>query len=82
MFRRIFEHMCASRLAQAGTVLVVLGGLTEALDQLGALDLTPLPYVGHYAPAILAAAGVLKVGFRLAMFLITGLAVKAPEAKT
>lgn len=57
-------------------MLVVLGGVTEALDQLGAVDLSNLPVVGPYAPAILATAGATKVILRLAMFLITGLAAK------
>jgi hypothetical protein len=78
MFRHAFSILRASRLAQAGTALVVLGGLTEALDQLGAVDLTGVPFIGSYAPAILATAGVLKIILRLAMFLLTGLSVKAP----
>lgn len=81
MFRNVFAHLRGSRLAQAGTALVVLGGLTEALDALGAVDLSNLPYVGKYAPAILAVAGTLKITFRLAMFIIGGLTVKqdAPQ---
>jgi hypothetical protein len=63
-------------LAQAGVVLVILGGIAQMVDDLQIVDLANVPYVGHYAPAILATAGVLKVGARLAMFLITGLSMQ------
>lgn len=78
MFRHICAHMRGSRLAQAGVALVVFSGLTETMDQLGALDLTNVPLLGKYAPVILATAGVLKVVFRLVVFLLTGLGVKTP----
>lgn len=74
MLRKIFDHVRRSRLAQAGAVLVVLGGTAEALDQLQAVDLSSVPYVGHYAPTIVASAGVLKIVVRLSMALLAGLA--------
>lgn len=69
----MFRYLRHSRLAQAGTVLVILGALMEFMDSVGALDLSGLPVVGKYAPAILAVAGVLKIVLRLAIVLITGL---------
>lgn len=69
----MWEHLRHSKLAQAGTALVILGGLAEALDQVGALDLSSVPYVGKYAPVIIACAGVSKIIVRLAIVLITGL---------
>lgn len=66
MLRKFFK----SRLAQAGAVLVVLGGAVEALDQLDAVDLSAVPYVGHYAPTIVASAGLLKIVLRLSIALL------------
>lgn len=80
MFGNFWSHLKASRLAQAGFALVVLGGAAEALDQLGTVDLSAVPYVGHYAPAILATAGVIKIILRLAMFLITGIGAVDKDA--
>jgi hypothetical protein len=79
MFRHAFSLLRASRLAQAGAILVVLGGLSEALDQIGAVDLSNLPVVGSHSAEILATAGVAKIIIRLVMFLITGLSVKSEE---
>ena len=75
MFHNLYQTIRLSRLAQAGVILVILGGIAQAVDDLGAVDLANVPYVGHYAPAILATAGALKVAARLAIFLITGLSV-------
>lgn len=73
MLRKLFTHLRRSRLLQAGAVLMVLGGIAEALDQLEAVDLSSVPYVGHYAPTIVAMAGVLKIIIRLLLGLITAL---------
>lgn len=70
MFRNIYRAMRASRLAQAGVALVVLGAGVQALDELGSVDLASLPYVGKYAAVILAIAGVLKILMRIAMALV------------
>jgi hypothetical protein len=75
----LYAHLRASRLVQAGAALVILGGLTEACDQLSALDLTQVPLVGAYAPQVLACVGVAKILFRLAMVLIGAF---SPTAKT
>lgn len=81
MMRHLYQTMRMSRLAQAGVLLIVLGGLVQAVDDMGMVDLSHVPYIGPYAPTILATAGLLKVGARLAMFLITGLAMKQEDHK-
>jgi hypothetical protein len=74
----IWDAIKSSRLAQAGFLLVVFGGLTEACDQLGAIDLNSIPSLGHYAPAIIAAIGVAKVVFRVITVLIGAFQAKEP----
>lgn len=76
----LYAHLRASRLAQAGAVLVILGGLTEACDQITALDLTQVPLVGAHAPQVLACVGLAKIGFRLAMVLVGAFSNKTEES--
>lgn len=66
----LWDAIKVSRLMQAGMLLVILSGLAEACDQLGAVDMANLPYIGKYAPAILAVAGVAKITLRLAVLII------------
>lgn len=61
----------SSRLFQAGALLILFSALAEACDQLGALDLSSVPYLGNYSPAILATVGVAKVVFRTASVLLS-----------
>jgi uncharacterized membrane protein len=74
--RDAFARLWSSRIAMAGAAMVVMGGLTEACDQIGALDLTQVPLVGAHAPQILATVGVVKIVLRLAVFIIGGLTAK------
>jgi hypothetical protein len=67
-----------ARLVQAGALLILFSGLAEACDQLGAVDLSAVPFLGKYAPAILASAGVAKVVFRVLALALS--AAKAQEA--
>lgn len=75
--RDAFARLWSSRIAMAGAAMVLLGGFTEACDQLGAIDLTQVPLVGSHAAQIIAAVGVAKIVFRLGMFIIGGLTAKA-----
>jgi hypothetical protein len=74
----IWDALKSSRFAQAGVLLVIFSGLAEACDQLGAVDLSDVPYLGHYSPAILAAAGLAKVIFRALAVILS--AYKSQEA--
>jgi hypothetical protein len=74
----IWAALKSSRLAQAGVLLVIFSGLAEACDQLGAVDLSAVPYLGKYSPAILAMLGVSKVLFRALAILLS--AYKSQEA--
>lgn len=67
----IWDGFKASRLMQAGAFLIFFSGLAEACDQLGAVDLSNVPYLGSHAPAILATIGVAKVVFRLLAYLLS-----------
>lgn len=67
----IWGSLKSSRLFQAGALLILFSALAEACDQLGAVDFSSVPYLGKYSPAILAAAGIAKVAFRLAAVLLS-----------
>lgn len=67
---RVWDAIRISRLMQAGVLLVILSGLAEACDQLGAVNLYSLPYIGPHAAAILAIAGVAKIALRFAVLII------------
>jgi hypothetical protein len=73
----IWDALKSSRLVQAGVLLVIFSGLAEACDQLGAVDLSAVPLVGKYSPAILATAGLAKVVFRALAVILS--AYKAQE---
>ena len=55
---------------QAGFLLVILSGLAELCDQLGAVDFAALPGIGKDAPAIIAGIGVTKVVLRALVVLL------------
>jgi hypothetical protein len=74
----VWGALKGSKLFQAGALLILFSGLAEACDQLGAVDLSSVPYVGNYSPAILATVGVAKVVFRLIAYFLA--ARKATEA--
>jgi hypothetical protein len=77
----IWDAFKASRLVQAGVLLMIFSGLAEACDQIGALDLSSVPLLGKYGPAILATAGLAKVIFRaLALILSAYKAAPTTEA--
>lgn len=67
----IWDAFKTSRLVQAGVLLIFFSGLAEACDQLGAVDLSSVPYLGKYSPAILATAGLAKVVFRILALLLS-----------
>jgi hypothetical protein len=67
----IWDALKSSRLFQAGALLIVFSGLAEACDQLGAVDLSSVPYLGQYAPAIIASIGLAKVVFRTLAVLLS-----------
>lgn len=73
VFRKFCDHVRHSRLAQAGVACVLLGAAVQALDELGSVDLASLPYLGKYAGAILAVAGVSKIFLRLSIAVLTGI---------
>lgn len=67
----IWDALKSSRLFQAGALLIVFSGLAEICDQIGAVDLSAVPYLGAYAPAILASVGLAKVVFRVLALLLS-----------
>jgi hypothetical protein len=67
----IWDALKSSKLLQAGALLIVFSGLAEACDQLGAIDLSAVPYLGKYAPAIVATVGLAKVIFRTLAVLLS-----------
>jgi hypothetical protein len=67
----IWDALKSSKLFQAGALLIVFSGLAEACDQLGAVDLSAVPYLGKYAPAIVATVGLAKVVFRALAVLLS-----------
>jgi hypothetical protein len=67
----LWDALKSSKLLQAGALLIVFSGLAEACDQLGAVDLSAVPYLGKYAPAILASVGLAKVVFRTLAVLLS-----------
>jgi hypothetical protein len=67
----IWDALKSSKLLQAGALLIVFSGLAEACDQLGAIDLSAVPYLGKYAPAIVATVGLAKVVFRTLAVLLS-----------
>jgi hypothetical protein len=67
----ILDALKSSKLLQAGALLIVFSGLAEACDQLGAIDLSSVPYLGKYAPAIVATVGLAKVVFRTLAVLLS-----------
>jgi hypothetical protein len=71
VFRNLYGHLCRSKLAQAGVACVLLGVGVQALDELGQVDLAAVPYIGKYAGAILATAGVSKIILRAAIAILT-----------
>jgi hypothetical protein len=71
--RNLCDHLRHSRLAQAGLACVLLGAGVQALDELGSVNLASLPYLGKYAGAILAVAGLSKIILRLSIAVLTGL---------
>jgi hypothetical protein len=76
----IWDALKSSKLLQAGALLIVFSGLAEACDQLGAIDLSAVPYLGKYAPAIVATVGLAKVVFRtLAVLLSAYQSQKGPS---
>jgi hypothetical protein len=77
----IWDALKGSRLVQAGALLVIFSGLAELCDQLGAVDLSAVPFLGNYSPAILASAGVAKIIFRAAALLLSAYqSAKEPSA--
>mgnify|MGYP005818171989 CR=1 FL=1 len=74
----IWDAIKGSRLVQTGVILIVLSGMAEALDQLGTVDLSAVPYLGSYSPAILATAGVAKVLLRFIVLIITAYSPQEP----
>lgn len=78
---RVWDAIRISRLMQAGVLLVILSGLAEACDQLGAVDMASLPYIGKYAPVILAVAGVAKITLRFAVVIIGAETAKEETTK-
>jgi hypothetical protein len=77
----LWDALKGSKLFQAGALLLIFSGLAEACDQLGAVDLSAVPYLGKYAPAIVASVGLAKVVFRaLAVLLSAYQARKDPSA--
>lgn len=74
----IWDAIKGSRLVQAGVLLVLFSGLAEVCDQIGAVDLSSIPYLGHYSPAILATAGLAKVIFRALAIILSALKAKEP----
>lgn len=75
----IWDELKSSRIMQAGFLLVVFSGLTEACDQLGTIDLNAVPMLGKHAPAIIAALGVAKVIFRALTMVIGAFQNKGPQ---
>jgi hypothetical protein len=67
----IWDALKSSKLFQAGALLIVFSGLAEACDQLGAVDLSAVPYLGKYSPAIVATVGLAKVVFRALAVLLS-----------
>jgi hypothetical protein len=67
----IWDALKSSKLLQAGALLIVFSGLAEACDQLGAIDLSAVPYLGKYAPALVATVGLAKVVFRTLAVLLS-----------
>jgi hypothetical protein len=76
----IWDTIKGSRLVQAGVLLVIFSGLAELCDQLGAVDLSAVPYLGHYSPAILATVGLAKVIFRALAVILSALKTQEPTA--
>ncbi len=75
MFRRLYEKAKREWLLALGSVAVVIGGLADLLDSLGAIDITPLLPVEH-SGAILAGIGVTKIALRFAYPLVLKWATK------
>jgi hypothetical protein len=74
----IWDALKGSRLVQAGVLLVIFSGLAEGCDQLGAVDLSSVPLVGKYSPAILATAGLAKVLFRALAVILSAYKTQEP----
>jgi hypothetical protein len=77
----IWDALKSSKLLQAGALLIVFSGLAEACDQLGAVDLSAVPYLGKYAPAIVATVGLAKVVFRTLAVLLSAYQARKETAE-
>jgi hypothetical protein len=77
----LWDALKSSKLFQAGALLIVFSGLAEACDQIGAVDLSAVPYLGQYAPAIVASVGLAKVGFRVLAVLLSAYQARKDPAE-
>lgn len=77
----LWDELKRSKLLQAGALLMLFSGLAEACDQIGAVDLSAVPYLGKYAPAILASVGLAKVLFRVLAVLLSAYQARKDTAQ-